>query len=123
MTQQGPAAEGGRLVNTAAIAGAALAASCCLLPLVLIGAGLAGAGLMMTMMQFEWITLPVGVVGLGGAFALYRSRRRQCATAGCRFVGDRTAQVVLGAATLVVLAAILLRLFPASTAALIQHVH
>ncbi|MEW6319812.1 MAG: hypothetical protein AB1635_01860 [Acidobacteriota bacterium] len=112
-----------RAVHAVALASAALAASCCLLPLVLIATGLAGAGLMMTMMRWEWVTLPAGLVGLGAAFALYRSHRQRCSTAGCRFVGERAAQVVLGLAAAIVVIALLLRLFPSSTAALIEHVH
>jgi len=113
----------GRLSNTAALMSAALAASCCLLPLALIATGIASAGLMMTMMRYEWITLPAGVAGLGGAYVLYLSHRRQCAAVGCRFVGERTTQALLGLATLVVVGAILLRVFPTWTAALLQHQH
>lgn len=113
----------GRLSNATALASAGLAASCCLLPLALIAAGLAGAGLMMAMMRYEWITLPAGVLGLGGAHVVYLSHRRQCAATGCRFVGERTTRAVLGLATLVVVTAILLRLFPSWTAALLQHQH
>ena len=47
----------GRLSAATALASAALAASCCLLPIALIVTGLAGAGLMMTMMRYEWLTL------------------------------------------------------------------
>lgn len=122
MMWKGGAGEG-RVSNATALVSAALAASCCLLPLALIAAGLAGAGLMMTMMRYEWLTLPAGVVGLGGAYTVYLSRRRQCATTGCRFVGQRTTQAVLGLATLVVVTAILLRVFPSWTAALLQHQH
>jgi mercuric ion transport protein len=122
MIWKGVAGEG-RLSNATALVSAALAASCCLLPLALIAAGVAGAGLMMTMMRYEWLTLPAGVVGLGGAYAVYLSRRRQCAATGCRFVGQRTTQAVLVLATIVVVTAILLRVFPFWTAALLQHQH
>ena len=40
------------------VVAALLAASCCLLPLAFIVTGLTGAGLMMTMMRYEWLTLP-----------------------------------------------------------------
>ena len=78
-------------------------------------------GLMMTTMRYEWVTLPLGVVGLGGAYWLYTRERRRCVSAGCRFAGKRMTQVVLGAATAVVLTAILLRLFPSWTASILQH--
>lgn len=113
----------GRLSTATAAVSAALAASCCLLPILLIATGLASAGLMVTMMRYEWLTLPAGVLGLGGAYVAYFSRRRQCASSGCRFVGEHTARAVLGIATTVVLVAILLRLFPSWTAAILQHQH
>ena len=107
-----PAATGG--------VAALLAASCCLLPLALIATGVAGAGLMMTMMRYEWLTLPLGVGGLAGAYALYFRERRRCDTAGCRVVGERATKVMLGAATAVVAVALLLRLFPSWTAGVLQ---
>ena len=53
-----------RLPAAAGLVAALLAASCCLLPLTLIALGGAGDGLMMTMMSYEWLTLPLGVFGL-----------------------------------------------------------
>ena len=97
-----------------------MAASCCLLPLALIAIGLAGAGLMMTMMQFERITLPLGVGGLALAYALYLRERRQCDKAECRLVGDRGTQVLLGLATVVVVVALVLKFFPSWAANLLQ---
>lgn len=118
-----PDAGGGRLSSTTALVSAALAASCCLLPLLLIATGLAGAGLMMTMMRYEWVTLPAGVLGLAGAYAVYLAHRRRCSTAGCRFVGERATQAILGLATLVVTVAVLLRVYPSWWAALLEHQH
>ena len=109
-----------RLPAATGLVAAALAASCCLLPLALIATGLAGAGLMMTMMQFERITLPLGVGGLALAYALYLRARRQCDTAGCRLVGDRGTQVLLGLATVVVVVALVLKFFPSWAANLLQ---
>lgn len=104
---------------TGAVAGL-LAGSCCLLPLALIATGVAGPGLMLTMMRYEWLTLPLGVGGLAGAYALYFRERRRCDTAGCRVVGERATKVMLGAATAVVAVALLLRLFPSWTAGVLQ---
>ena len=112
-----------RFSAATALVSAALAASCCLLPLVFIATGIAGAGLMVTMMRYEWITLPLGVVGLAGTYALYLTHRRRCATSGCRVVGERATQTTLGLATLVVIVAVLLRVFPSWTASLLQHHH
>ena len=109
-----------RLPAATGVVAALLAASCCLLPLALIATGVAGAGLMMTMMRYEWLTLPLGVGGLAGAYVLYFRERRRCDTAGCRVVGERATKVMLGVATAVVAVALLLRLFPSWTAGVLQ---
>ncbi len=115
-----PRALNDRLPGVASAVSALLAASCCLLPIALITLGIAGAGIMMTMMRYEWLTLPLGVGGLVGAAALYVSNRRRCETTGCRFVGQRFNQAMLGLAALVVAVALLLKVFPAWTATLLQ---
>lgn len=102
------------------VVAALLAASCCILPLLLIFTGLAGAGIMMSMMRYEWLTLPLGTIGLAAAWGMYLRERRRCATQACRFVGRRVNQLMLGVATIVVGLALLLRLFPSWTAALLQ---
>ena len=109
-----------RLPGAAGVVAAMLAASCCLLPLALIATGVAGAGLMMTMMRYEWLTLPLGVGGLAGAYALHFRERRRCDTAGCRLVGERATTLLLGVATAVVVVALLLKLFPSWTAEVLQ---
>ena len=109
-----------RLPAATGVVAALLAASCCLLPLALIATGVAGAGLMLPMLRYEWLTLPLGVGGLAGAYALYFRERRRCDTAGCRVVGERATKVMLGAATTVVAVALLLRLFPSWTAGVLQ---
>ena len=97
-----------------------LAASCCILPLVLIFTGIAGAGIMMSMMRYEWLTLPLGTVGLVATWGFYFRERRRCETQACRFVGHRTNQLMLGVATLIIGAALLLKIFPSWTAAILQ---
>ena len=109
-----------RLPGAAGVVAAVLAASCCLLPLALIATGMAGAGLMMTMMSYEWLTLPLGVFGLAGAYAFYFREQRRCDTAGCRLLGERVTKGMLGGATAVVAVALLLRLFPSWTADILQ---
>ena len=109
-----------RLPGAVGVVAAVLAASCCLLPLALIAMGIAGAGLMMTMMSYEWLTLPLGVFGLVGAYAFYFREQRRCDTAGCRLVGDRATKTMLGVATAVVAVALLLRLFPSWTADILE---
>ena len=110
-----------RLPVATGLVAALLAASCCLLPIALIARGLAGAGLMMTMMSYEWLTLPLGVFGLTGAYALYFRERRHCDTIGCRLVGARTTTIVLGLATAVVVVAVMRKLYPSWTSAILQN--
>lgn len=110
-----------RLPAVTGLVAALLAASCCLLPLSLIAVGAVGAGFMMTMMRYEWVTLPLGVAGLAGAYLLYFASRRRCDTAGCRFVGRRLNQALLALATAVVALALIFRLFPSWTAGIIEH--
>jgi len=111
---------GERIPAAAGVVAALLAASCCLLPMTLIVTGVAGAGLMMTMMRFEWLTLPLGVGGLAGAYALYFRERRRCDSAGCRLVGERGTRALLAVATLVVIVALLLKFSPSWTAGILQ---
>ena len=120
MNTQTVAARTERLPAATGVVSAIVAASCCLLPIALIALGIAGAGFMMTMMRYEWITLPLGVTGLAGAYAFYFRGRRRCDAAGCRFVGQRLTQVILALATVIVTVAILLRMFPSWTAWLLQ---
>ena len=111
-----------RLPAVTSLLSAGLAASCCILPMAFIAAGLASAGLMMSMMRYEWLTLPLGVTGLVGAFVVYTRRRQQCATSGCRFVGQRLNQLFLILGTIVVVASLLLRVFPSWTSQLLAAV-
>lgn len=108
-----------RLPGIVGLAAATLAASCCILPIALIATGLASAGLMMTMMHWEWLTLPLGVCGLLGAFLLYRDEERRCDAAGCHLVGRRLTRALLLTAAIIVMATLLLRLFPAWSSRLI----
>ena len=111
-----------RLPAVTSVLSAGLAASCCILPMAFFAAGLASAGLMMSMMRYEWLTLPLGVTGLAGAFVAYTRRRKQCATNGCRFVGQRFNQLFLILGTIVVVASLLLRVFPSWTSQLLAAV-
>ena len=113
---------GHRLPAVTSVLAAGFAASCCILPITLMAAGVASAGLMMSMMRYEWLTLPAGVSGLAGAFVVYTRRRRQCAATGCRFIGHRVNQVFLIIGTMVVVASLLLRFFPSWTSRIVQAV-
>ncbi len=116
------ATAGASLPGATSVVAALLASACCILPLVLILTGIAGAGIMMSMMQYEWLTLPLGVIGLAAAWGLYFREKRRCATQACRFVGRRMNQAMLGFGTLVIVIALLLKVFPSWTAAILQSI-
>ena len=109
-----------RLPGVTGLVAAILASTCCILPLILIFTGIAGAGAMMTMMQYEWLTLPLGTVGLALAWGIYFRQQQRCETEACGFIGRRVNQVQLGLATFVVGIALLLKIFPSWTAAILQ---
>jgi len=88
----------------------------------LIFTGIAGAGIMMSMMQYEWLTLPLGVIGMVAAWGLYLREKQRCETEACRFVGRRMNQVMLGFGTLVIVIALLLKIFPSWTASILQSI-
>ena len=113
---------GASLPGATSLVAALLASACCILPLVLIFTGIAGAWIMMSMMQYEWLTLPLGVFGLAVSWGLYFRETRRCKTQACRFVGRRMNQVMLGFGTLVVTIALLLKLFPSWTASVLQSI-
>ena len=58
--------------------GAALASLCCLLPLAVIVLGLGSGAFMATTMQYRWLLVPAGIIGIVAGFVLYRRERRRC---------------------------------------------
>jgi len=107
------------LASLVAWAGAALSSLCCLLPLLVIVLGLGSGAFMATTMEYRWILIPAGVVGVGSGLALYLRERRRCQTLGCRVAGSRTTLALLALAGLVVATAIALDRLPEVTADLI----
>ncbi len=53
--------------GVAALAGAVLSSLCCLLPLTVIALGLGSGAFMAVTMQYRWILIPTGVLGVGVA--------------------------------------------------------
>ncbi len=102
--------------GVAAWAGAVLSSLCCLLPLTVIVLGLGSGAFMAVTMQYRWILIPTGVLGLVVGFALYIRERRRCDALACRVAGGRTTLVLLVLASLVVVTAIVLDQFPEMTA-------
>ena len=103
----------------AAWAGALLSSLCCLLPLTVIALGLGSGAFMAVTMQYRWILIPTGVLGVLAGFALYMRERRRCEALACHMAGGRTILVLLVLASLVVLTAIVLDRFPEATSDLL----
>ena len=99
--------------------GAALSSLCCLLPLAVITLGLGSGAFMALTMQYRWILIPAGVVGILAGFALYIRERRRCDALACRMAGSRLTLALLALASLVVATSIVLDRFPEITSDLI----
>jgi len=75
--------------------GALLSSLCCLLPLAVIILGLGSGAFMAVTMQYRWILIPTGVVGVVSGFVLYVRERRRCAALACRMAGRRVTLALL----------------------------
>ena len=102
--------------------GAALASLCCLLPLTVIVLGLGSGAFMATTMQYRWLLVPAGIIGIVAGFALYMRERRRCDALACRMAGSRTTLALLVLASIVVTTSIVLDRFPEFTSDLLTHV-
>jgi hypothetical protein len=103
-------------------AGALLSSLCCLLPLAVIVLGLGSGAFMAVTMQYRWVLIPAGVLGVATGFALYLRERRRCAALACRMAGSRITLVLLVVATLVVGTSIVLDRFPELTSDLLTQI-
>jgi len=101
--------------------GALLSSLCCLLPLAVIILGLGSGAFMAVTMQYRWILIPTGVVGVVSGFVLYVRERRRCAALACRMAGRRVTLALLILASVVVAASITLDRFPEFTSDLLAH--
>ena len=101
-------------VNAGAAAwlGATLSSLCCLLPLAVIVLGLGSGAFMAVTMQYRWILIPAGVLGVVTGFVLYVRERRRCKALACRMAGGRVTLALLILASMVVAASITLDRFP-----------
>jgi len=102
--------------------GAALASLCCLLPLSIIVLGLGSGAFMATTMQYRWLLVPAGIIGIVTGFVLYARERRRCDAMACRMAGSRITLALLIVASVVVTTAIVLDRFPEFTSDLLAHV-
>ena len=103
----------------AAWAGALLSSLCCLLPLAVIVLGLGSGAFMAVTMQYRWILIPTGVLGIAAGFVLYARERKRCDALGCRMAGSRISLALLIVASLVVTTSIVLDRFPEMTSELL----
>jgi hypothetical protein len=106
----------------AAWVGAALSSLCCLLPLAIIVLGLGSGAFMAVTMQYRWILIPTGMLGVTAGFVLYVRERRRCDRLGCRMAGSKITLALLIVASLVVATSILLDRFPEMTSELLARV-
>ena len=102
--------------------GAVLSSLCCLLPLVVIVLGLGSGAFMAVTMQYRWLLIPAGIVGVAIGFVLYVRERRSCAALACRMAGRRVTLALLVVASVVVITSIVLDRFPELTADLLTRV-
>jgi hypothetical protein len=113
---------GGTVAAITAWLGAALSSLCCLLPLAIIVLGLGSGAFMAVTMQYRWLLIPAGLLGVTAGFVVYLRERRRCNAAACRMAGSRVTLVLLIMATSVVAASIALDRFPEVTSDLLTRV-
>ena len=70
-------------------------------------------------MQYRWILIPLGVLGVATGFVLYARERRRCDALVCRMAGSRVTLALLIVASLAVGTSIVLDLFPEMTSDLL----
>ena len=90
-----------------------------LLPLAVIVLGLGSGAFMAVTMQYRWLFIPAGVIGVT---TLYVRERRRCDALACRMAGGRITLALLMVAGGVVAASIALDLFPELTSDLLARV-
>jgi len=107
------------LASGTAWIGAVFSSLCCLLPLAVILLGLGSGAFMAVTMQYRWLLIPAGILGITAGFVLYTRERRRCAQLACRMAGSRVTLTLLIGAALVLATAIVLDRFPQTSADLL----
>lgn len=97
-----------------------IASLCCLLPLTVVLLGLGSGAFMMVTMQYRWIFLPIGIIGVSLGYYFYFRENRRCTSIGCAFVGRKFNLTLLGLATVMLVAELLLVIYPAFLSELLQ---
>jgi hypothetical protein len=99
-----------------------VASLCCLLPLLVIILGLGSGAFMMYTMRYSYIFIPAGIVGVTVGYILFFREKGKCRAKGCQMVGKNVNLSFLIIATVMVVIAALLQIFPEFTASLITGV-
>lgn len=102
------------------IPAAVISSLCCLLPLTVVLLGLGSGAFMVVTMQYRTIFLPIGVIGVGLGYYFYFRERRRCHSIGCAFAGGKVNLVFLAIGTVMIVAALILDLFPELTSEILQ---
>jgi copper chaperone CopZ len=102
----------GKRAGVLSIGSALVGSSCCLLPLALVFLGLSGGAFAVTMSRYSPILIPVGLLGLALAYYFYFRDARRCRASGCRAVGKRLNQVLLGVSTAIMLLVVATKVVP-----------
>jgi hypothetical protein len=84
--------------------------------------GLGSGAFMATTMQYRWLLVPAGIIGIVTGFVLYLRERRRCDALACRIAGSRITLALLILASLVVATTIVLDRFPEYTSDLLAYV-
>jgi hypothetical protein len=84
--------------------------------------GVGSGAFMATTMQYRWLLVPAGIVGIVAGFVLYIRERRRCDALAGRMAGSRITLALLMVATLIVTAAVVLDRYPEFTSDLLAHV-
>jgi len=97
-----------------------VASLCCLLPLAIVLLGLGSGAFMMVTMQYRWLFLPVGLLGVSAGYYFYFRERNRCTTIGCSFAAKSLNLALLALATLMLGAELILTIFPAFASEFLQ---
>jgi hypothetical protein len=81
--------------------------------------GLGSGAFMMYTMRYNYIFIPVGIVGAAIGYILFFREMGKCEAMGCKMAGKNINLALLIFATVVVTIAILLQVFPENTASLL----
>jgi hypothetical protein len=92
---------------------AGLGLSCCVLPLVLIVAGLGGSLLTVFLVKYKTYLMTLAVLALLYSWSIYARDARECATRLCEIAGGRFRKWMLGANTAVVVFFLIITYTPA----------